>query len=158
LRAYVLNSGAGIVDGTGIQPAPHIDRTDQPGVMLEIKNYGRTPAKRVLHVAEMQVALASREPSMNIATPLPVLSPSVVGPGGSITKNIWLDRALSTPEKAGIQSGLYAIFVFGRIEYMDAFGDKRWTTYRLKYSGSAWPPYNGSVGSMNFCDDGNDTD
>ena len=95
---------------------------------------------------------------MSITTPLPPLSRCVIGPGGISNKSIWLDRALSIQEKTGIQSGMYAIFVYGRIEYTDAFGDKRWTIYRLKYSGSAWPPYNGSIGSMNFCDGGNDTD
>jgi hypothetical protein len=158
LRAYVLNSTATLLDGTTLDPKPHIDRTDQPAVVVEIKNYGGTPAKRVVHYGKMQVALASDEDSMVFPAPLKTLSPSVIGPQATSTKAIWLDRALSTQEKAGIQNGTYAIFIYGRVEYRDAFGEKRWSTYRLKYTNMVWPPYNKGTASMSFCDGGNDAD
>src|SRR4051812_42536554 len=69
LRAYVLNSSTGLIDGTGRQPPPPVDRTDQPGVMLEIKNYGQTPAKGVVHCAELRVEPIGRAQTMSIALP-----------------------------------------------------------------------------------------
>jgi hypothetical protein len=62
---------------------------------------------------------------------------------------------LAENELEGIRVGSYAVYVWGRIEYKDAFGMDRFTNYRMKYSG-LWPP----VGSANltFCDGGNETD
>jgi hypothetical protein len=127
------------------------------GVAVLIKNNGQTPAKNVAHWGEIQVAPIGQEWSMNAPTTLANVSRSVIVPGNTNSKFRWLNRGLSQQEKAGINNGNYAIFVYGRIEYEDIFGDRHWSTYRLRYSASAWPP-RGETASMDFCDGGNDTD
>jgi hypothetical protein len=81
----------------------------------------------------------------------------VLGPDGTGTSNRWLNRPITPQEAAGILNGTYAIYAYGRIEYIDAFKRNRWSTYRLKYSGSAWPPIGPASMSMNFCVEGNDS-
>lgn len=156
LRAYVAMESASLVDGTKIDPPPHIDRTDQPGVVITVRNSGQTPARDVLHWAQLDVATVDREWAMNPPSALARISPSMISPQGTLTKGLWLDRQLSSTEKEGIRDGSRGIYLYGRIEYVDAFKRKRWATYRLRYSSSAWPPY-GNNASMTFCNEGNDS-
>lgn len=158
LRAYVFSETSVLIDGTDIKPPPHIDRTDQPGIAMTIKNSGQTPASSVVHWSEMQVATIDREWAMNPPAKLDRLSPSIISPQGINNKFMWLNRPLSAQEKLGIQNGTYAIYLYGRIEYVDAFQMPHWSIYRLRYSGSAWPPYGTGGASMTFCQDGNDAD
>jgi hypothetical protein len=157
LRAYVINSSAALFDGSSMMPAPFIDRTDQPGVILEINNFGQTPAYEVVHWAELQVAPIGQEWAMKPPPSLGNPTHSVVGPGHTLTNSRWLNRALSVQEKEGIINGTYAIYAYGRIEYVDAFKRRRWSNYKLRYTNSAWPPV-GSSASMNFCAEGNEAD
>jgi hypothetical protein len=156
LRAYVLNGSASIIDGTNLDPKPFIDRTSQPGLLFEIKNFGQTPALQLVHWNEMQVSPVSREASIQPPASLQNIAPMVLGPGQTSSRYRWLDRSLSVQEIDGIKSGLYAIYVYGRIEYVDVFHTKRWSVYKLKYTNGAWPPIGPGAVSMLFCPDGND--
>lgn len=154
LRAYVLNSTATIIDGTNLDPKPFLDRTGQPGMMIEIKNFGQTPAFQLIHWSEMEVSPTAREAAIKPPASLGKIHPNVIGPGHTNSKSRWLERSLSVQEIAGIQNGTYGIYIYGRIEYVDAFGEPRWSNYKLVYTNAAWPP----IGNprLTFCGDGND--
>jgi hypothetical protein len=48
---------------------------------------------------------------------------------------------LTSEHIAGLNGGALAIYVVGRIDYVDAFEEDRWTTYRLIYGGPrGFPP------------------
>jgi hypothetical protein len=63
---------------------------------------------------------------------------------------------LSPQEIEGIKNGSYAVFVYGRIEYRDAFKRPRWSTYKLHYTNSAWPPIGKGGAVMTFSPHGNE--
>jgi hypothetical protein len=65
------------------------------------------------------------------------------------------NRDLTAGEIADIQTGVKAIYLFGRIEYRDAFKKDRFTTFRMLYSG-VWP-LTASAG-LNFAVQGNEAD
>jgi hypothetical protein len=154
LRAYVLNFSTTIFDGGSMNPKPFVDRAGQPGTVVEIKNFGQTPALEVVHWSEIEVAPVSREQYIKAPETLTKISTSVIGPGHTSNNSRWLNRALSTQEIDGIKNGTFAIYVYGRIEYVDAFKAKRWSTYKMRYTNAAWPPI-GNGGTTNFCSDGN---
>jgi hypothetical protein len=156
LRAYVLNYSANLFDGGSMEPAPFVDRAGQPGVVLGIKNFGQTPAYQVVHWCEMQVAPIGNGPRIGPPATLGKQSPSMLGPGHAISSALWLNRALSTQEIEGIKSGSFAIYAYGRVEYIDAFKHRRWSTYKLRYANAVWPPVGKGGGSMTFCQDCNE--
>ncbi|MGC2126216.1 MAG: hypothetical protein WA649_00335 [Methylovirgula sp.] len=155
LRAYVSILGADLIDGSNINPPLPVDRTDQVGVLIGIKNTGQTPARDALHWGNLEVATPDREFAMTAPSPIRRESISYLPSQGINTKGLWLNRPLSDQEKKDIQTGVRCVFLYGRIEYVDVFKKQRWSTYRLHYSNSAWPPYGGK-GVMNFCDTGNE--
>jgi hypothetical protein len=159
LRAYVLNFSANLFDGSTM-PQAFVDRSDQPGVSLVLKNHGQTPAYRVRHVCEIVIAPVSNESRMFV--PPGLNDPGfVLGPDATSSMAKWLNRPITPQEQAAIVGGGMAIYVFGRIEYLDAFKKPRWSTYRLRHCGNAWPPIvMHSTGpasvAMDFCPDGTD--
>ena len=156
LRAYVLNSSATLFDGTTM-PHAFVDRAGQAGVILTIKNYGQPPAYAVCHEAEIQVAPVCNEGRMSIPRDQHPRSAFTLGPDGSSNSFRWLNRPISPQEQAGIVAGTVAIYAYGRVEYTDAFKRRRWSTYRLRHCGNAWPPVGGSESiGMDFCAEGND--
>jgi|WetSurMetagenome_2_1015567.scaffolds.fasta_scaffold146597_1 hypothetical protein len=154
LRAYVSVDTTTIIDGTNLAPPPPIDRTDQPGIWIVIKNAGSTPANRVIHWGTMDVSTLDRENTFAAPKKMVTSPTSYILPGGACTKGLWLNRQLSEQEKTDIRAGSRAIYVYGAIEYVDVFKRKRRTEYRLKYSGSPWPPL-GNNAALSFCDTGN---
>lgn len=155
LRAYVLNFSASLYDGTTM-PNAVVNRAGQPAVVLIIKNHGQTPAYRVRHWAEIEVAPVANEERMSVPTDVNNQQAFILGPDSTGTANRWLGRPITPQEETGILNGTYAIYAYGRVEYIDAFKQPRWSNYRLKYSGSAWPPIGDGSMSMNFCAGGND--
>lgn len=155
LRAYVLNSSASLYDGSTM-PNAIINRAGQPAAVLLIKNHGQTPAYKVQHWAEIDVAPRANEERMSIPIGHSATQTFMLGPDGTGTAMRWLGRPITPQEQAGIMAGTSAIYAYGRIEYLDAFNRKRWSTYRLRYSESAWPPVGTGSMSMDFCENGND--
>jgi hypothetical protein len=127
LRAYVLNSSASLFDGTNI-PKAVVDRANQPAVVLIIKNHGQTPAYQVKHWAEIDVASRANESRMSIPAGQALTHAFILGPDGTGTANRWLNRPITPQEQAGITNGTYAIYAYGRVEYIDAFKTPRWST------------------------------
>lgn len=125
-----------------------------PGVRIQIKNAGQTPAYEVTHFANicfreqpLKSSLPARDPNMIPAS-------SILGPGIPSTKLLFMPQPLTAQETADLRAGNGAVYVYGEIVYRDTFG-KRWhTSYRLMHH-----PYGGAIGvstDLSFCDEGND--
>jgi hypothetical protein len=128
---------------------------DEPGVVLAFKNSGQTPAYR--YVSWAQIAVIEPESAdKNLIVPHPVrmYSPATVGAGGLISKSLWFGRPLTAQEIADVGIGKKCIFVYGRLEYRDAFRRKRWANFRLHYAG-IFPPL--ADIQFNFSDRGNES-
>jgi hypothetical protein len=158
LRAYVLLDGGNVYDASGIgivPPVPiHSQWVDFVKVTLNLKNSGQTPAKDVVHWAQIAIGDATTEYLMVPPARLDEIQASVVGPGQSTTKSIiWLPFPLVDPARQDITAHQKGIYVYGKVVYRDIFNRQRTTTYRVRYSGE-WPPV--PAGTFMFCLKGND--
>jgi hypothetical protein len=151
LRAYVLPESGGLWEGTTLNP-PDPARAGIPGVALWIKNGGQTPAYRVVSWVGIQVIPVRDEHTALVIPPLREQYANTLGAGSGFSKTWWLDRPLAANEIQDIATGTRAIYVYGRIEYRDAFKRKRFTEFRLHYTG-IFPPAAGSI--LNFSERGN---
>jgi len=153
LRAYVLPESAGILDGSTVNP-PQPQRIDFPFAAMLIKNGGRTPAYGVLSWWQIAVIpVKDEQNSLPVIPPMREAYSNTLGGGGTFHKTLWMDRPLTQQEITDIQIGVRAIYIYGRIEYRDVFKKKRYTNFRLHYSGQ-WPPSGNSF--FGFSERGND--
>lgn len=145
LRAYLFPDGVTLVV---VNEGPNKGKVV---ASLRIKNSGQTPAFNVTHWAD--VALCGLQDQSNLIPP-PLAGPSnPIPPGGDLHKHVLLQIKPTRADIAAIKSNKKAVFMYGRIEYLDAFGHQRHTNYRLHYSG-AWPPFDGH--QLFYSVDGND--
>jgi len=151
LRAYVLPEGAGISDGTTVNP-PQPLRANIPGIAMLIKNTGQTPAYRVYSWWQISVILVVNENQL-VVPPLQEQFANTLGSGCTFNKALWFDRPLTPQEIAEIANGVRAIYAHGRVEYRDAFNKQRFTNFRLRYNG-VYPPLPNAI--LNFSERGND--
>jgi hypothetical protein len=152
LRAYVLPESVGIGEGNMMTP-PQPNRAGIPGCYVIIKNGGQTPAYNVVswfNIAVIRVANENRELTL---PPIQDVFALTLGSGGTFSKALWFDRALAPNEIADIGTGERAIYMYGRVEYMDAFKKRHFTNCRLRYTG-LFPPVQGAI--LNFSEKGND--
>jgi hypothetical protein len=152
LRAYVLPDNAGIVDGTLLTP-PQPARANIPGAGMNIKNFGQTPAYKVVSWAQIAVIAVVDEGRLLVVPPMPDAFSNTLGPGGLFNKFLWFDRPLAANEIADIATGMRAVYFYGRIEYRDAFEKARFTNFRLQYIGP-FPPGHNAI--FNFSEKGNE--
>jgi len=152
LQAYVLPENAAIVDGTTLNP-PQPAQANVPGVGMLIKNFGQTPAYKVVSWAKIAVIAVTDESTMLVVPPIPEQFSNTLGPGGIFNKGVWFDRPLAANEIEDIATGARAIYLYGRIEYRDAFRKPRFSNFRLRYTGQFPPPPNAI---FNFSERGND--
>jgi hypothetical protein len=153
LRAYVFPHTIGVYEGSVMDP-PQPAHTNEPGVVIEFKNCGQTPAYRFISWAEIAVIEPINEDKLVVPEAAERFSLSLP-PGGTSTKSLWLRRKLTAQEIADIQANVRAIYVYGRIEYWDVYKKKHFTNIRVANSG-VWPPAPGA--GFNFCDKGNEAD
>ncbi len=142
LRAYLLPDQMLIIDGNMLDP-PVPARANVPGVVLLLKNSGQTPAYHVVSWAQIDVIETRHEGTLNPPIPLHRVHSLTLGSDCSFNKSLWYARALTPDEIAEVAAGTKGVYVYGRIEYEDAFRTKRWSNFRLRYSG-AFPPLGGS--------------
>jgi hypothetical protein len=138
LRAYVFPESAGLFEGTMATP-PMPEHTNKPGIILNFKNSGQTPAYKVVSWAQIDVLPRDQEPRL-IAPPLVEQFTTNIGPGSVMPKTLWATRPLTPDEITEVLHTTKIIYVYGRIEYQDAFSRKRWTNFRLAYAGRFPPP------------------
>lgn len=153
LRAYVLPEHGSISEGNMLNP-PQPARANIPGVVMAIKNSGQTPAYNLISWMQITVIQEAHENTL-VVPPLVDQFPLTLGVNSSFTKSLWLDRALTPNEIAEIGNGKRGIYVYGRIEYQDAFKVKRFANFRLRYMGQ-FPPLPNAI--FWFCASGNDAD
>ena len=118
-------------------------------VHLQIKNSGQTPAYKVRVFADYRFVDKGDADAFGFPPPIGGGAPSDLGPSQPllVTKRI--------PELAGqlwddFKAGRKVLYVWGRIEFVDAFGAKRWVRFRLGQDG-------GYLRNLMHCRDGNDT-
>lgn len=153
LRAYVGPDTADLVSGSVVNP-PNPARADEPGAVLICKNTGQTPAYKVRIHAQVAVI----EPKSESSLVVPQLQAGQYSTLGTnvVSRNLpVLGRNLTAQEIADIHKGVRAIYLYGRVEYLDTFNKRRFTAFRLFYTG-AWP-LTGPAG-MTFAAQGNDAD
>jgi hypothetical protein len=148
-RAYVFPTTIALLDGATNEP-PLATMINHPGSFIVLKNSGRTPAYDVIHWAEIRVLDRQDEHLLSIP-PLAEVSKGWMGASGEINKTITLGRAMDEAEIAAIHARTKAIFVHGKVEYKDVFGQRRETTFRLFYFGT----YPAKGATFSFCDQGN---
>lgn len=117
LRAYVFVTESSITD---------TDRPDIKRIAISIKNTGQTPAFNVIHWQNSQIFPYPGNPVFPGKQNIP-LSTSMLGPGMETDK--LLDVKISPSEGSDILAGTKALYIWGGIEYVDAFKITRHTGY-----------------------------
>jgi hypothetical protein len=120
LRAYIFNDHANLVDFDGI-----------PVAQILLKNAGQTPARDV--VAWNVVLLGAFPLEVELTRPSQAdVSRCNLGPGMTFHITTQLSR-LSDSTKAAIREGRQALYVYGRADYADIFGKRRFLEWRLLF-------------------------
>lgn len=114
-----------------------IGPTKIPSIRVVIENSGQTPAYGVTH----QIAARLAEfPPPNGLFKLPNLGRGSVDnlpAGGKSMAEVGVGQPLGPDQKTLLGLGRLAVYLFGRIEYTDAFGEQRCTKYRMMVGGNA---------------------
>jgi hypothetical protein len=138
LRAYVFPESAGLYDGTMTNP-PVLAHANEPGVVLLIRNIGQTPAYKVISWANVAVIEHTNQHTL-VVPDLQQIEPNFMGANGTMPKSLWFGRPLTPTEIEDVQASTRGIYVYGRLEYFDAFKRRRWINFRYVYSGPFPPP------------------
>jgi hypothetical protein len=136
-----------------------VEGDGQPRSTIVIKNFGQTPAYKVVCVDGF--ALDSYPPPAPINLTIseaefsnPNRSKSDLGPTQFEQAGQSLKRPpLTSEERRALANGQGVIFVYGEIRYVDAFGQNRWTKFRFMMGG---PVGVRPGGPMVACEEGND--
>ena len=148
LRAYVFPIHSGLSNlVVGGVPAFHVT----------IKNSGQTPAYRVKHRAAGWITTYPIEGAFPEIPPPgeQMVSTNNLGPGGDQVKNgNCSDVPLTAGTMSDLEKGKSAIYVYGEINFRDAFGKDRWVNYRHMTGGSVGFRRDGFIV---HCEDGNET-
>lgn len=153
LRAFVGPETFNLLEGTILKP-PDASKTNVPGAVVQIKNSGATTAYKVRIGTRIDVLEPVNEGTI-VLPPLADVFASVLGPNVQSSSTAWFARPLTAGEIADVHAGARAIYLSGRIEYRDTFKKKRFTTFRLQYTG-VFPPT--GAAPMLFAMQGNDAD
>lgn len=154
-RAYIFPESVAL--GGSVPIAGTKDEVSPPLALCVIRNYGNTPAHDIQHWGLMEFG----EGPEGLQSPDVAIAPkSNLPPGGTSTYEKFLfgggnDFWLTPVGEDMIRKRTAFIFVHGRIEYRDVYGTRRFTNYRLEYTG-IWPPRDGA--QMRFSVDGNESD
>jgi len=75
-----------------------------------------------------------------------------IAPGASVVSTITAPRALTAQQKADIKGGKRSIYIWGEVEFIDAFNKPRWVKFKGEH---------GAFSAANdtepiICPDGND--
>lgn len=121
---------------------------------IVIKNSGQTPAYRLTHAAIIGLANFPPEGSFPECDASQATSRTNLGPGAPLDKFGERSVPLSADEFGRLQAGTAALYLFGRIDFVDAFKRPRWVKYRYMTGGTAGI---GPKGRLAICEDGNET-
>jgi hypothetical protein len=142
LRAYVFPDQANLVwQGTARPTLAEIG----------IKNSGQTPAYRLSTATALTVGDFPLQGDLRVP-PMPD-NHTVLPPNGSYALSVPMAQTLAADQLIAIQKGTQAIYAFGEISYVDAFGECRMTMYRFYYTGAGADA--GSRVGLTYLDEGN---
>jgi hypothetical protein len=125
LRAYVFVTQVRIVILPGRK---------EPSIVVLFKNTGQTPARDLTISADKEVMEYPLKSDLISAYP-----PNRIGSiGAGIHSRVVLTEfSVTDNERQEMSKDKLAVYVFGMIEYKDAFSKWRWTTYRFFGGGGA---------------------
>lgn len=124
-----------------------------PIATIEVVNQGTTPI--FITDNRSMIALHHFPNFGDIQYPDPDESARfVIAPGQKTTMRPRLKDLITVDQSIGLGEGRYIIFVHGRIEFRDVFGEHHWMTYRMKYGGDA--KASDSKNDLAWCEEGND--
>lgn len=138
LRAYVY------VDGISVSWAGRV-----PEATVVIKNLGQTPAYRTTNVFFIGDGEDNDFTNFEYERPL---SRDDLPPGGIRNASVKFE-SFDTNLTVAATSGLHSIYIWGRIEYTDAFNQPQWTEYRHRMGRKSKPEI--PVFDMEPCPEGN---
>ncbi len=156
LRAYVFAVPGNVYNvSLGSRPEPR----------TIIRNGGDTSARNVRRDIGIRIsAPLSPEQEAGLGRGTPEEGTLVLSPGGADDVVIRQARTLEDGEAEKIRAEKIRIYVFGRIEYQDMFGDSHWTEFCHIYSGEMtdWGPEHNGMGysktQARYCTKHNDID
>lgn len=96
---------------------------------VKIKNTGQTPAYKFTCQVKM-TAGPFPQTNFTISEEDAEHTPGNLGPEGAVSYTPTKDTLLTREQAKDVIAGKWAIYVFGRIDYVDAFKIPRWTTFR----------------------------
>lgn len=145
LRAYVFPISASMLD-FAIGSIPRADIT--------IKNTGQTPAYDCTVIAciyRIGLPIVGAFPAPEVPTRM---SGGSLGPGMERHPKPALNKPLCEADHTEIMDGRDSIFVFGRINYTDAFGEPRFANFRYEFGRQN---ARRNDGGMHVCAEGNES-
>lgn len=141
LRAYLFVHKAIFTDIT----------SDGFKVILKIRNFGQTPAYKILVTGTARPMPDPRKRNFDQRT-VNALQSHTIGPGGKYLHAIEVS-GLPQIAISAVETGADQIYVFGIISYEDCFGVPHTTEYRFLQDGVA----QNNAGRFKICDEGNDS-
>jgi hypothetical protein len=137
LRAYV-----GVTSGNvTLELADHSPRLR---AMLKMQNAGQTPAYKLGGLGGIKTGVVFEDAWLQQTTPF--AQNSMLIPNAEFAYRLFLTEFTAPTD------GFDHTFVFGRIEYVDAFGKPRWTDFRFTVGGDLMA----GPAQLHRCENGND--
>jgi hypothetical protein len=145
MRAYVFVHTASIHNvadppdfgPNGKEPPPGAIkwRAMGPVAVIVIRNSGHTPAHDVVHWGHIDFRDAPLVGDLPTAPPADAQTTrSIIPPGASTTKNLVMPAPLTVDQIVSLRNGTAALYVYGAISYVDAFGARQVTNYSLRHN------------------------
>jgi hypothetical protein len=102
-----------------------------PNIDIVIKNFGQTPARQIVNTFNVKFAFQPRDEDFTLdsATKGEV---SDLAPGQRVNSQTTIRVKKWNEMKPALTVRKMAFYVFGRIDYIDAFNEPRWTEYRFR--------------------------
>lgn len=140
LRAYIG------LDDTKLK---NVAAGKKPAMLLQFKNSGRTPAKKVQLWARFKYDSVPEQLPRGSSTPS---SSSTISPEAIFSLPDEMKNALTSQDVALIKSGRAAIYIYGEVTYEDVFGHPHRTLFNLVHTKST------PTSTLTVCADGNESD
>jgi hypothetical protein len=127
-------------------------------VQFYIKNTGQTPAYEIVTTLELEIDYPCAHD--RLAATQKVIPPKIggmVNPGEAITSGREFYNRYNPFEIDEVIQGRKHFHIFGKIEFMDAFKQRRWITFQFWCSGAYTHPENNSYRYWSISSVGNDS-
>jgi hypothetical protein len=106
-----------------------VSTSQRISAFVKIKNTGQTPAYKFTCQVKM-IVVPFPQTDFTFSKEEAEFTPGYLGPEGTLSYSPVKDTMLTREQAKHVIDGAWAIYVFGRIDYVDAFKVQRWTTFR----------------------------